>query len=426
MNYTEETFQLFSKHVNPSMAASLRLAGLDVVEDHAEGAFIWDSDGRRYLDFLGLYGTMSVGHRHPRVVEAVRHQLDRMAMPAKVMLSRPAAELAERLTSLAPGNMQYAFFGNSGAEAVEGAIKIARAATGRHKIISAFNAFHGKTMGALALTPKPEYQTPFLPMLTGVAHVPFGDLAALDAVCDADTAALILEPVQGEGGVIIPPPGYLRAARKLTSERGVLLIADEVQTGLGRTGKWFAVQHDDIEPDMMTLAKALGGGIMPIGAFLARKELWKPFEQDYKVHSSTFGGNPLACSAGLATLQVIEDEGLVLRSAELGASMLASLRRLQAQFPYFITQVRGLGLMIGIEFVSADVGTLFISEMSKQGVLTAFGLNQPKMIRIEPPLNLTDDEAQLGLEAIEASLVGVKTELEHFGLLSNGVLAVSD
>lgn len=426
MNYTEETFQLFSKHVNPSMAASLRLAGLDVVEDHAEGAFIWDSDGRRYLDFLGLYGTMSVGHRHPRVVEAVRRQLDRMAMPAKVMLSRPAAELAERLTSLAPGNMQYAFFGNSGAEAVEGAIKIARAATGRHKIVSAFNAFHGKTMGALALTPKPEYQTPFLPMLTGVAHVPFGDLAALDAVCDADTAALILEPVQGEGGVIIPPPGYLRAARQLTSERGVLLIADEVQTGLGRTGKWFAVQHDDIEPDMMTLAKALGGGIMPIGAFLARKELWKPFEQDYKVHSSTFGGNPLACSAGLATLQVIEDEGLVLRSAELGASMLASLQRLQAQFPYFITQVRGLGLMIGIEFVSADVGTLFISEMSKQGVLTAFGLNQPKMIRIEPPLNLTDDEAQLGLEAIETSLVGVKTELEHFGLLSNGVLAVSD
>ncbi|HEX2863673.1 MAG TPA: aspartate aminotransferase family protein [Deinococcales bacterium] len=426
MNYNEETFQLFARHINPAMAASLRLAGLDVVEDHAEGSFIWDADGRRYLDFLGLYGTMSVGHRHPRVVEAVKRQLDRMAMPAKIMLSRPAAELAARLSALTPGNLQYAFFGNSGAEAVEGAIKIARAATGRHKIVSAHNGFHGKTLGALSLTAKPEYQDPFRPLVPGVAHVPFGDLPALEALLDDDTAAVILEPIQGEGGVILPPPGYLKAVRDLTAARGVLLIADEVQTGLGRTGKWFAVQHEGVEPDMMTLAKALGGGIMPIGAFLARKDLWTPFEQDYKVHSTTFGGNPLACSAGLAVLDVIEEEGLVERSAELGARMLQSLKGLQEQFPYFITDVRGRGLMIGVQFVSADVGTLFISEMSKQGVLTAFGLNQPKMIRIEPPLNLSDGEAQLGLTAIEASLTAVKTELEHFGLLSEGVLALTD
>ena len=417
MGLNEQVFDLYQKHVNPSLAASLRLAGLDVVEDHAEGAYVWDADGKRYLDFLGLYGTMAVGHRHPRVVAAVKDQLDRMAMPVKTMMSRGVADLARKLCEIAPGDMQFAFFGNSGAEAVEGAIKIARAATGRRKILSAHGGFHGKTMGALSLTPKPDFQDPFRPLIGGVEHVPYGNAAALVEALDDDTAAVILEPIQGEGGVILPPPGYLRAVRDATRARGVLLIADEVQTGMGRTGRWFGIEHEGVEPDMITMAKALGGGVIPIGAFLARAELWTPFERDYKVHSTTFGGNPLACAAALATIGVIEDEGLLENAAARGEELLAGLESIAADFPYFIRAVRGRGLIIGMDFNDADVGTLFIGEMSKNGVLTAYGLNQPKMIRIEPPLNITSEHVSEGLEAIRASLTAVRDELSRYGLL---------
>lgn len=417
MRLSERIFELYRRHVNPSLAASLRLNAMDVVEDRALGCEVWDTDGRRYLDFLGLYGTMAVGHRHPRVIEAVKRQMDRMTMPARVMLSEGTALLAERLAGLTPGDLRYAFFGNSGAEAVEGAVKIARAATGRRKLVSAVNGFHGKTLGALSLTPRAHYQDPFRPLVGDVAHVPYGDVRALESTLDAGTAALILEPVQGEGGIVVPPPGYLRAARALTRERGVVLIADEVQTGLGRTGRWFGVDHDGVEPDMMTLAKALGGGVMPIGAFVATPELWTPFERDYKIHSSTFGGNPLACAAALATIDVIEDEGLVENSREQGEYLLGELRAVAGEFPYFVREVRGRGLMAGLEFADADVGVLFIGEMSNHGVLTAYGLNQPSMIRLEPPLTVSREQVNEALGAIRASLESVRVELEKYGLL---------
>jgi putrescine aminotransferase len=427
----ESVFEQYQQFVNPKLAGLLRLTGLDVVEDHAEGVYIYDSTGKRYLDFLGLYGAMGVGHRHPRVIAAVTAQLGKMPMSAKVMLSPLMASLAERLVKLAPGPMQYAFFGNSGAEAVEGALKIARAATGKQYIVSAHGGFHGKTMGALALTPKAGYQDPFRPLMGGVAHVPYGDAAALETLLTTapyagDVAAMILEPIQGEGGIILPPDGYLRAVRRITHDHGVLFIADEIQSGMGRTGQMFAVerelQHDD-GPDMITLAKSLGGGVMPIGAFLAKRELWRAFEHDPKVHSTTFGGNPLACAAALATLDVLADEGLLENAALQGEHLLSGLRQLQAQYPYFIREVRGRGLMIGVEFFDADVGSLFIGEMSARGVLTAFGLNQQTMIRLEPPLTITTAQADEGLAAFAGALAAVKAELEQYDLLEMAMQA---
>ncbi len=426
MDEVEHTYEQYQKHVNPKLAGLLRLTGLDVVEDHAEGCYIYDSSGKRYLDFLGLYGAMGVGHRHPYVIEAVKRQLDKMPMPAKVMMTRGYAELAERLTRLVPGNVQYLFLGNSGAEAVEGAIKIARAATGKKKIISAKNGFHGKTMGALSLTPKAGYQDPFRPMMPGVAHVPFGDADALGRELDDDTAAVILEPIQGEGGINLPPVGYFKAVREMTRARGVVLIADEIQSGMGRTGKFLAIEHEGVEPDMVTLAKSLGGGVMPIGAFMATPELWTPFEVDPKVHSSTFGGNPLACAAALATLDVIEQEDLLENARIQGDYLMRELENIRAAYPYFLKEVRGKGLMIGVEFHDSDVGALFIGEMSTRGVLTAFGLNQQEMMRLEPPLTVSRDQVNECLTAFSESLGAVRAELEQYGLLEDLLAQASD
>ncbi len=418
------TYELYREHVNPKLVSLLRLGGLDVVEDHAAGCEIWDTEGKRYLDFLGLYGAMSVGHSHPRIVAAAKAQLERMSMPSKVMMTRGVALLAKRLCQLAPGQMRYAFFCNSGTEAVEGAIKIARAATKRTTLVSAFGGFHGKTLGALALTPKPLYQDPFRPLIDDVLHVPYGDVAAIERVVDESTAAVILEPIQGEGGINLPPPGYFREVRRITRERGALLIIDEVQTGLGRTGYWFGIEHEReedgrvIEPDMITLAKALGGGIVPVGVFLAREELWAPFEEDPKIHSSTFGGNPLAMAVALETLEVIND-GLLENTNARGTQLRIGLERIQNKFPYFISEVRGRGLMIGIDFTDADVGTLFVGEMSKRGVLTAFALNNQQLIRLEPPLTVSSAQVEEALQAIEESLVAVQEELQRYGLFED-------
>ncbi len=297
-----DAFELFERHVNPGLAGLLRFTGLDVVEDHAEGVYVWDTSGRRYLDFLGLYGTLNLGHRHPRVVEAVKRQLDRMPMSVRVMISEPTARLAERLAEITPGDLSMSFFGNSGAEAVEAAFKLARIHTGKPEIITTERGFHGKTLGALSLTPKAEYQDPVRPLVPGVKVAPYGDAAAVAAAIGPETAAVIVEPVQGEGGVIVPPEGYLRELREITRERGVLLILDEVQTGMGRTGRLWAAEWEGVEPDLLTSAKALGGGVMPIGAVVGRAELFEPFKENPLIHSSTFGGNPLAAAAALADI----------------------------------------------------------------------------------------------------------------------------
>ena len=397
-------FELYERHVNPGLAGLLRFTGLDVVEDHAEGMYVWDTQGKRYLDFLGLYGTLNLGHRHPRVVEAVKQQLDRMPMSVRVMISEPTARLAARLAEITPGDLSMTFFGNSGAEAVEAAFKLARMHTGKPEIITTEKGFHGKTMGALSLTPKPEYQEPVAPLVPGVKVVPFGDAAAVAAAIGPETAAVIVEPVQGEGGINLPPEGYLRELRQITQERGVLLIFDEVQTGMGRTGKLWASEWEGVAPDLLTSAKALGGGVMPIGAAIGRPELFEPFLENPLVHSSTFGGNPLAAAAALAAIEVTLEEDLPARALVMGERLMQGLRELADRYPELIAEVRGRGLLVGLEFTDADIGAIAISELAARGVLTAFGLNNPKVVRLEPPLIVEEVHIQEALEALDHSL----------------------
>ncbi|WP_027881593.1 aspartate aminotransferase family protein [Meiothermus rufus] len=408
-------FELYERHINPGLAGLLRFTGLDKVESHAEGVYVWDTEGKRYLDFLGLYGTLSLGHRHPRVVAAVKAQLERMPMSVRVLISEPTTRLAARLAELAPRGLSMVYFGNSGAEGVEAALKFARFYTGKPGFITTEGGYHGKTLGALSVTPREPYQQPARPLLPGVTVVPFGDAKAIEEAIGPDTAAVIVEPIQGEGGIRVPPEGYLREVRRITQEKGVLLIADEVQTGLGRTGRFWAVDWEGVEPDILVSAKALGGGVMPISATLCRPEILSIYKSEPLIHSSTFGGNPLAAAAALVALQVIEEENLPQRALEQGQYLLAGLAQVQRAYPEFIQEVRGRGLMVGLEFSDADIGAVVVAELASRGVLTAFGLNNPKVVRLEPPLIVEKSHIDQALEALSEALKA--TQLAFEGVL---------
>ncbi len=398
------TLERYQRYLNPGLTRLFQFGGVETVEWAAEGCLVWDAHGREYIDCACGPAIFNIGHRHPHVLAAVRDQLDRMPMSVRTMPSVPQADLAERLAAVAPGDLQYTFFCNSGTEANEGAIKLARLATGRPGIIATHGAFHGKTLGALSATGRDYYKTPFEPLVPHFSHVPFGDASAFEAAMGPDTAAVILEPIQGEAGVILPPPGYLRQVREICDRRGVLLIADEIQTGLGRTGRLFSVEHDGVTPDIMTMAKALGGGVVPIGAFIARPRLWEKMRRDPYLHSSTFGGNPLACRAALATLDVLVEERLPSRAEPLGARFMERLEEIRARHAGVVTQVRGRGLMIGLEFTHRDYALMASAEAGRRGVITFYTLNNPTVIRIEPPLVITPDLIDRAAEGIAGAV----------------------
>jgi len=400
----ERTLEQYRRHLNPGLARLFQFGGVETVEWAAEGCLVWDVHGREYIDCACGPAIFNIGHRHPRVLAAVRDQLERIPMSVRTMPSAPQAALAERLAQLSPGDLQYAFFCNSGAEANEGAIKLARLATGRPGIVAMQGAFHGKTLGALSATGRDYYKTPFEPLVPQFSHVPFGNAAALDAAIGSTTAAVMLEPIQGEAGIIIPPSGYLRDVREICDRRGVLLIADEIQTGLGRTGRMFCVEHEAVVPDILTLAKALGGGVVPIGAFVARPHLWEKLRHDPYLHSSTFGGNPLACRAALATLDVLVEERLPAGAEPLGARFLGRLNEIRLQHPGVVSAVRGRGLMLGIEFAHRDYALMTSAEAGRRGVITFYTLNNPSVIRIEPPLVITPELVDRACEGIAGAV----------------------
>ncbi|MBT9157991.1 MAG: Putrescine aminotransferase [Firmicutes bacterium] len=388
----EEIIEKYERYLNPGLSRLFRYMGLATVEWEARGSTVTDIKGDQYLDLLGGYGMFGAGHSHPKIVEAVKNQLDRMAMPTKILLNKPMADLAELLAEVTPGDLQYSFFGNSGTEAVEAALKLAKLATKKQGIISTQGAFHGKTLGALSATGRELFRNPFLPLLPGFKHVAYGDAQAVREAIDDDTAAVIVEPIQGEGGVIVPPPGYLRELREICDAFGVLLIADEVQTGMGRTGKLFAVEHEGVVPDILCLAKALGGGIMPIGAIVARPHLWQGMSESPFLHTSTFGGNPLACAAAIAAIKVTVEENLSSKAEAMGNKFLQSFHAAREKYPEVVAAVRGKGLLIGIEFADAGYAGYAIAELVNNKVLAAYTLNNPKVIRVEPPLVITEEE----------------------------------
>lgn len=407
----EQLMERFERFVNPGLARVFRFMGLGGVEATGHGAELVDEDGVIYLDCSGGYGVFIHGYRHPRIIQAAQEQLARLPLSSRVLMNRPMVDLAELLAQVTPGDLQYSFFGNSGAEAVEAALKFARAATGRAVVISTEGAFHGKTMGALTLSGREMYQRPFAPLVPGVKHVPFGSLSAVAAEMGPDVAAVIVEPIQGEGGVIVPPDDYLPGIRALCDQFGALMIVDEVQTGMGRTGKLFAVEHAGIVPDLLAMAKALGGGVMPIGAVIGRPRAWEFFETAPLIHTSTFGGNPLACRVAVEAIRVALDEDLPGQAARKGAWFLPALQELSRRHPMVLTEVRGRGLMIGLEVPNAGVGGALMSELFQRHVLAVYTLNNERVIRMIPPLVITDVQLQEVLARLTAA-VGAVAEMQ--------------
>ncbi|MEV4228557.1 acetylornithine transaminase [Streptomyces bobili] len=362
-----------------------------------EGTRLWDADGNGYLDFVGGIATNALGHAHPAIVEAVTRQIGSLGHISNFFMAEPTVALAERLLRHF-GREGRVFFCNSGAEANEAAFKMGRL-TGRTHVVATEGAFHGRTMGALALTGQPGKRDPFLPLPGDVTHVPFGDAQALAAAVTDETALVVIEPIQGELGVVVPPAGYLKAARAITAATGALLVLDEVQTGIGRTGHWFEYQaHEGVLPDIVTLAKQLGGGL-PLGATVAfgrAAELLQPGQ-----HGTTFGGNPVACAAGLAVLDTIENEGLLENVKRQSEKLRTGIEGLGHPL---IDYVRGAGLLLGIVLTEP-----LAPQMRQAAQEAGFLVNAPApdVVRLMPPLNLGDDEVDALLEALPGILQAV-------------------
>lgn len=434
----EQVVENHKTYLNAGLTIIMSLLNFDKQFTRAEGIKVWDSEGNQYLDFLGAYGALNLGHNHPRVLSALE-QVKHLPNLLQASLSIMAGALAKNLAAITPGNLQRSFFGNSGAEAVEGALKLARAATGRRGFVYCDGSFHGKTLGALSVTGREKYRKTFQPLLPECVSIPFGRLDALESkLKDKTFAAFIVEPIQGEGGIIIPPPGYLSGAREICSRYGTLLIIDEIQTGLGRTGKMFACEHEGVIPDIMCIAKSLGGGVMPIGAYITTDEIWKKAYGSIDralLHTSTFGGNTLATAAAIATLEVIYEEKLPERALESGRYLMSGLDKLKDKYA-LIKEVRGCGLMAGIEFNQPEglaakasfglvnklskeyMGSMVAGELlNKYRIITAYTLNNPNVIRLEPPLNVTREQIDTLLSALENILSNHKS---FFSMAASG------
>lgn len=369
-----------------------------------EGAKVWDAEGTEYTDFVGGIAVNALGHAHPAVVEAVSRQIASLGHVSNLYVAEPPVALAERLIQLfgRPGRV---YFSNSGAEANEAAFKLGRL-TGRTHMVATHGGFHGRTMGALALTGQPAKQKPFLPLPTDVTHIPYGDVEALRAAVTEETALVIIEPIQGENGVIVPPKGYLEAAREITRASGTLLVLDEVQTGIGRTGHWFEYQaHQGVEPDVVTLAKGLGGGL-PIGAtvvFGEAAELLKPGQ-----HGSTFGGNPVACAAGLAVLDTLAAGGTLDEVKRLGEKLRQGIENPGGKERHpLVSHVRGAGLLLGMVLTESLAPQV---QEAAQGAGFLVNAPAPDVVRFMPPLIIGDAEVNAFLEALPGILNGVHGE----------------
>lgn len=414
---------LYGEYSNSGLVKLLSLLDFDKAFVKAQGQYVWDDEGNRYIDFLGGYGALNLGHNHPEVIKAIDAIKDKPSI-LQASLNRLAAGLAHNLAQISPKGLKHVFFSNSGAEAVEAALKLARISTGRRFFVYCSNSFHGKTFGALSVTGREKYRKPFEPLLQDVREIPYGDVSALEvALKQRDVAGFIVEPIQGEGGIIVPPDGYLKSVRELCSKYGTLFIVDEIQTGFGRTGTMFACQREGVIPDIMCLAKSLGGGIMPIGATIATEDVW---EKGYGgmekclLHTSTFGGNSWAMAAGIAAIDVIVRDNLPEEAKRKGEYLLDRLNALKEKHK-LIKDVRGRGLMVGLEFnqpeggilnkitggsvskISGEyLGSLVAGELlNRYKIITAYTLNNPNVIRLEPPLIVAKEDIDTIVDALD-------------------------
>jgi len=401
---------LYRRHLSRGRALFGQVSG-GLSEVASEGAWVITADGRRLLD-CGGYGVFLHGHRHPRVVAAVKDQLDRHPLATRVLLEPVTASAAAALSKVAPGSLPHVHFVNSGAEATETALKLARA-LGHRIVIATHGGFHGKTLGALSVTGNPTYRDPFMPLLP-VTHVPYGDRTAiLTAIAEhGPQACVVIEPIQGEAGVIVPPPGYLAEIAAACRHHHALLIVDEIQTGLGRTGLWWGGDHDAVVPDIVLVGKGLSGGVVPAAAVVASRSAYAPFDADPFLHSSTFAGSPLACAAARAAVETIAEEGLVERAHEIGARLAEGIASTMIdRLGELVIEVRGRGLLIGVELAQPGVVGELVLELLHEGVVVSTSLNEHRVLRFTPPAIMTPAEEAYAVAAVDRAARTVAARL---------------
>ena len=411
---SKQTVWDFDHHFTPGLVKyrkSVTEAGdYAALEWTGEGSIVRDLLGREWIDCLGGYGIYDLGIRNPEVLAAVRAQLDRNPMPTQELLDPFKGMLCRLLAQISPGELTNAFICNSGTEAIEGAMKIARVATGKQGFVCADGAFHGKTLGSLSLMSKTAFREPVEPLLGPVFRIPFGDADAAERVVRehaSEIAAVVMEPIQGEAGGVVPPDDFWPRLRAACTAHDVLLIADEVQTGLGRTGTLWAVDHWDVEPDILCVAKSLGGGVMPVGAIVGRAHIWAALEPNPFLHTSTFGGNPLACAAAIASLHVILRDKLWEQAARKGERFMRALEEMRAGYPGVLVRVQGKGLLIGMVFPDNETGYRVSSELFRNGVLVAGTQIAATTVRIEPALTMPDELIDEVLARLDQTLASV-------------------
>ena len=394
----------FATFINPQKVRVLKAAGLDLIERERCGAWVTDIDGRIFLDCFTSAGSFNVGRRNPRIVAAAHRAIDSLDHGNFLLCSEPKADLAAKLAEITPGDLSCTMFGSGGGEAIDFALKLARGATGRHRIISTSNGYHGHTGFALSAGGRDAFRAPFEPLMPEFELVPFGDAEALAAAVNETVAAVIIEPIQGEGGIVVSPDGYLAAARAACDAAGAKLILDEIQTGLGRTGAWWASDHFGVTPDIMTVAKSLGGSLVGISATVFTEDLREFLIPNPFIHLSTFGGSDVACAVALEVLATIEDEGLVENAAARGKKLHAGLAAIAAAHPEQVKEVRGIGLMAGIEYAEDSMGPRMSYHLANHGVLAVYSGNQPSVMRLMPSLVVTDADIDHLLTALDQAL----------------------
>jgi len=399
-----ETLSDFSKFISPMKARVMKAAGLDIIEDKREGVNVWDITGKKYIDCQTGSGIMNAGRRNPDIIEALKKALDTYDIGVFLLFSKPKADLAKKLAEITPGDLKCTIFGVGGGEAIDAAIKLARGYTMKKEIIYADKAYHGHTGFALSAIGRDAYKEPFKPLIPGFKKVPFGDVDAIKKAITDDTAAIILEPIQGEGGINIPQDVYLPAVRKICDDHEILLILDEIQTGFGRTGKMFASEHWGVVPDIMTIAKSLGGGIYPISATIYKEEIQDFFIPHPFIHLSTFGGSDLGCIVGLAVIDYIQKHNLADHAEKMGKRFRTGFDALLKDYPTLLLEVRQKGLMMGLQYTNESIGPRMTKKLADRGVIAVYTGNDPSICRLMPPLVITQEDVDIVLNAISDSM----------------------
>lgn len=417
---TKDTINYFDNYVSPGWLKYRKSVSTNaaVVEWTDEGAYCSGLYGEKFIDCLGGFGIFTCGHRNEEILDVVKAQLDHQALHSQELLDPLRGYLAKAVADITPGDLEYCFFTNGGAEAVEMSLKLARIATGGGWFISTVGAFHGKSMGAISMGGKGTYRTPYTPMVQQVQHVEFGNaedmrkaIYNLQAVGER-VAGVILEPIQGEAGIIVPPKGYLTEVRKICDETGVALIFDEIQTGMGRTGTMWRCEAEGVTPDIMTFGKAFGGGIMPITGIICRPKMWveELVENPWLLGSPTFGGNPLCCSAAIATIKYMLENDIPGQCKEKGGYLKEGLEKIAEKYPTVIDEVRGTGLMLAVEFCKSDVGYSVAKGLFKRRVMTAGTLVNSKCIRFEPTAVISKEDMDNVIARMDEAVGNTKKE----------------